>query len=250
MNKKFILFIALLVLVESSILTSASKSGIFNKNRVSGSDTKSIMDTYNPEEKTVVNAEYSKEQYMEKSKAAYYAGDYVEAIGIIREAKSYYANDRDIERYEKMYASAEPKTLSSLHIMSDHCCNKNDYVRKDRFGNEYYNALSISTMNVYEGPNRAYVTLALNGDYTNLSMDSFNWSNSDSSEIVLRIIADDVCIFESEKIKPMDGAQNINIDVSNVKVLEICAYHIKGTGGGLAVLGNGCVYKKLTEEDF
>lgn len=249
MKDKSILLIAILVIVESYILMSAKKTGIFNVDRIVPVASEAAMDMRNTGVVKSKQAKYTLEQYLEKSKQAYWSDGYIEAMKIIREAKSYY-DDSELQRYGQLFMSAEPKALSTIRIMSSHCCNTSSHIREDGYGNSYSDAVALTTMNVYDSPNRSYVTLALNNDYSKMNLKFFNASSNEKSEVILRVIADGVCIYETERIKPMDGAIQIDLDVNNVKALELCAYHIKGTGGGLGVLGDGFVWRELTNEDF
>lgn len=193
--------------------------------------------------------EKTRKSYLDSSKEIYKESGYLAATEVIREGLQKFPGDDTLKKYEELFMSAEPVYVKTLPVMDKHCLNDVGE-REDKFGNSYADCFGLSTMNVYDTPNRAYVKYLTGKQYTTLTLKAFNDTSNSESQICVRVIADDLKIYESGYFTNQDKTKEITLDITNVEALEINANHMKGHGSGDAMFADAYVYRELTDEDF
>lgn len=188
--------------------------------------------------------------YLTAARETYKEEGYLAAIDVIKNGLQDFPGDKTMKAYQDLLASTEPVLLKSLTLMDSHCAYDDVKEKTDKFDNSYTNCIGLSTMNVYDTPNRAFAKYLLDNKYTTMTFKIFNASNVSGSKICVRVIADDLKIYESEYFTSQDRTKEVTVNVKNAEVVEINANHLKGSGTGYAMFADAYVFRELTDEDF
>lgn len=135
----------------------------------------------------------------------------------------------NVETVETVATIPEVVDLASLHVFGTHSRVLKNNIREgcvsDSCGKEYQGPYFVltSVYHVYDGWQEAYTELVTGGNYESLSGTFFADADYDDYEIVFRIYADDMLVYDSGPVTRRSKPIDFEVSLNSADVVKVTA---------------------------